>query len=183
MIRLAEGWNSPSPTYDIATLALSPTPFRRIDMTGKKRVLIADDHLLFRESLKQLLAGTEEMSVVDEAENGLEVLRKVQENDYDLILLDISMPGKSGLDILPDIKRMKPEVPVLILSMHPEAQYAPRAFKSGASGYLTKGAPFKEIIEAMRIVMQDKHDIDSSLTESKEKGLAKYLPTPGTEFT
>jgi len=102
------------------------------------KVLVADDHTIVREGLKQILAETSDIVVSGEAANGQEILNKIFKNDYDVVLLDISMPGKSGLDILKDLKSIKPKLPVLILSMHPEEQYAVRVLKSGASGYLTK---------------------------------------------
>ncbi|MEW6001110.1 MAG: response regulator transcription factor [Nitrospirota bacterium] len=118
------------------------------------KVLIADDHTIVREGLKQILAETPDIVVTGEASNGQEVLNKVWKNDYDLILLDISMPGRSGLDILKELRSQRPKLPVLILSMHPEEQYAVRVLKSGAAGYLTKESAPEELVKAIRKVVR-----------------------------
>ena len=108
----------------------------------KINILIADDHPIVRAGFKQVIADTEDMVVADEAENGQDVLSFIQKKDYDIILLDISMPGRNGLEILKDLKADKPKTPVLILSIYPEEQYAIRALRAGASGSMTKaGAP------------------------------------------
>ena len=104
------------------------------------KILIADDHSIVREGLKQIVAESPEMAVRGEAVDGQQVLDLVHKTDYDLILLDIAMPGRGGIDTLKQLKIEKPEIPVLILSMYPEDQYAVRAIKAGASGYLTLGA-------------------------------------------
>jgi two-component system, NarL family, invasion response regulator UvrY len=137
-----------------------------------KRVLIADDHAIFREGLKQVIAKTVDMAVVDEAENGHEALSKVQTNEYDLVILDISMPGRNGLDMLTEIKRVNRRLPVLVLSMHPEEQYAARAFKAGAAGYLTKGRPTSELLDALQKISLGKRYVSASLAESLAGNLA-----------
>ena len=137
-----------------------------------KRVLIADDHAIFREGLKQVIATTVDMAVVDEAENGHEALSKVQTNEYDLVILDISMPGRNGLDMLTEIKRVNRRLPVLVLSMHPEEQYAARAFKAGAAGYLTKGRPASELLDALQKISLGKRYVSASLAESLAGNLA-----------
>lgn len=129
------------------------------------RILVADDHSVVREGIKQILAGLDDMTVEDEAESGQEVLLKMQSKDYDLVLLDISMPGKSGLEVLEEIKVMKPRVPVLILSMHPEEQYAVRMLRAGASGYLTKASAPQELISAIRKVSRGGKYVTVSLAE------------------
>lgn len=141
-------------------------------MPNVKKVLIADDHAIFREGLKRVIARTVDMEVTGESANGIEALRMVQENDYDLLILDISMPGRSGLDVLADIKRCKPKLPVLIMSMHPEEQFALRAFKAGASGYLTKGGPSQELLEALQRLALGKRYIGPALAEALADGLA-----------
>ena len=129
------------------------------------KILIADDHAIVRRGLKQILAETPDMMVLDEASNGHEVLTKVMKHDYSVILLDISMPGKSGLDVLKELKTERPKLPVLILSMYPEEQYAVRVLRAGAAGYLTKeGAP-EELIYAIRKVVQGKKYVSASLAE------------------
>ncbi|MGB9716507.1 MAG: response regulator [Thermodesulfovibrionales bacterium] len=114
------------------------------------RILIADDHAVVREGIKQILSGTSDMVVVAEARDGYEVVEKLDKDSFDIIILDISMPGKSGLDVLKDIKRQRPELPVLILSMYPADQYAERVLKAGASGYLSKESAPEELIETIR---------------------------------
>ena len=137
------------------------------------RILVADDHAVVRNGLKQIVGDTPDMVVVAEATNGQETLNKALENDYDVVLLDITMPDRSGLDILKEIKSQKPELPVLILSMHPEEQYAVRALKAGAAGYLTKESAPEELIRAMRKVSCGGKYITSSLAEK----LASFLET------
>jgi two-component system, NarL family, invasion response regulator UvrY len=134
-------------------------------MQGFKRILIADDHAIFREGLKQVIARKAETAVVDEASNGAEALKKVAEIRYDLVLLDVSMPGRNGLDILMEFKRTRPDLPVLMLSMHPEEQYAIRALRAGASGYVTKGCAPAELLSAMQLAIQGKKYVSPSLAE------------------
>ncbi len=145
-------------------------------MSTAKKIIIADDHMIFREGLKQVIATTVNLIVSDEASSGQELLRKVEENDYDLVVLDISMPGRNGLDTLAELKRIRPKLPVLILSMHPEEQYALRAYKSGASGYLTKGSLISEIIDALQKLALGKKYVSANLAESLVTGLGE--PTP-----
>jgi two-component system invasion response regulator UvrY len=142
-----------------------------------KTIIIADDHVIFREGLKQVIATTTNMVVADEASSGQELLQKVQENDYDLVVLDISMPGRNGLDTLVELKRMRPKLPVLVLSMHPEEQYALRAYKSGASGYLTKGNPTSELLDALQKLALGKKYVSADLAESMITGLGEPTAT------
>jgi len=129
------------------------------------KILIADDHAVVREGLKQIISETSDMIVADEADNGQDVLDKVSEQNFDVVLLDITMPGRSGLDVLKQLKSKKPKLPVLMLSVHPEEQYAVRTLKSGADGYLTKGSATDELIAAIRKISQGKKYISSSLAE------------------
>lgn len=115
-------------------------------------ILIADDHSIVREGLKQIVTQSPEMAVMGEAINGQQVLELVHKKDYDLILLDIAMPGRGGIDTLKQLKILKPKIPILILSMYPEEQYAIRAIKAGASGYLTKESAPDELIGAIKKV-------------------------------
>jgi len=135
------------------------------------KILIADDHTIFREGLKHILAEYSDLVVVDEARNGQEVLEKVWNKEYDMVLLDISMPGMTGLDVLKRLKKEKPKLAVLVLSMHPEEQYAVRVLKSGASGYLTKESATDELITAIRKISQGRKYITSSLAERLALGL------------
>ncbi|MGD9579726.1 MAG: response regulator, partial [Syntrophorhabdus sp.] len=111
------------------------------------------------------LAGQDDMIVEDEAASGQEVLQKVTQKNYDLILLDISMPGRSGLEILDDLKTLHPKIPVLILSMHPEEQYAVRTLRAGAAGYLTKASAPQELISAIQKVSRGGKYVTVSLAE------------------
>lgn len=141
-------------------------------MNHALKILIADDHAIFREGLKQVIATTANMEVADEVADGMEVLARIRENDYDMLILDISLPGRSGLDILPEIKSFRPKLPVLILSMHPEEQYALRAMKLGASGYLTKGSSSQELIDALYKISMGKKYVSESLAETLASRLA-----------
>jgi two-component system invasion response regulator UvrY len=131
----------------------------------KIRILIADDHPIVREGYKKILMSQPDMDVTGEAGNGQEVLDLIQKKDFDLILLDISMPGRSGLEILKELKSQKPHLPVMILSIYPEEQYAVRAFRDGASGYLTKASTPKELIAAIRKVSQGGRYVTEALAE------------------
>ncbi|MBI4427523.1 MAG: response regulator transcription factor [Ignavibacteriales bacterium] len=129
------------------------------------RVLIADDHVVVRHGLRKILGEHSDMSVVGEANNATEALALAQNTKADVLLLDITMPDKSGLDILKDLKRAKPKLPVLILSMHPEAQFAVRVLRAGGSGYLTKDAPPEELARAIRKVATGGKYVGSLLAE------------------
>lgn len=143
----------------------------------KIKILIADDHPIVREGYKKILSETADLIVSDEAENGQEVMDLIRKKDYDLILLDISMPGRSGLEVLKDLKSLKPKLPVLILSIYPEEQYAVRAFRAGASGYLTKASAPHELITAIRKISQGGRYISSSMAER----LTYYLDADATK--
>jgi len=129
------------------------------------RILIADDHPIVRQGFKQVLSETADLVVADEAGNGQDVLSLVARKDYDVILLDISMPGKNGLEVLKELRITNTKIPVLILSIYPEEQYAIRALKAGASGYLTKASAPEELISAIRKVSRGGKYISSSLAE------------------
>ena len=116
------------------------------------RVVIADDHQILREGLKQLLQAAGDLDVVGEAADGFAVLDRVRTLDFDLLLLDMSMPGKSGVDLIKQVKAEKPKLRVLVLSMHEEHQYAVRAIRAGASGYLTKESAASQLVSAIRKV-------------------------------
>jgi two-component system, NarL family, invasion response regulator UvrY len=142
------------------------------------KILVADDHAIVREGLKQILADNDNMVVAGEAVDGQEVLDQVRKEDWDLILLDISMPGRGGIDTLKELKVEKPKLPVLILSMYPEEQYAIRALKAGASGYLTKGSAPEELVEAIEKVSQGGRYISPSLAESLAFHVGANSDTP-----
>lgn len=128
-------------------------------------VLITDDHPVVRQGIKQILETCKEIDFIDEACDGSESLNKILKRDYTVVLLDISMPGRSGLELLKDIKRIKPGIAVLMLSIYPEEQYAVRAIKTGASGYLTKSSAPEELITAILKAARGGKYITQSLAE------------------
>ncbi|HUT59254.1 MAG TPA: response regulator transcription factor [Phycisphaerae bacterium] len=129
------------------------------------RVLIADDHAVVRQGLKQILGDTPEMLVAGEATNGQEVLDKVRAETWDVVILDISMPDRSGLDILKQLRSERPKLPVLVLSMYSEDQYAMRVLKAGASGYLTKNSAAGDLVKAIRKVVTGGRYVSPLLAE------------------
>jgi DNA-binding NarL/FixJ family response regulator len=116
------------------------------------RVVIADDHTIVREGLKQLLGAAADLEVVGEARDGHEALKIVREIEFDVLLLDLSMPGKGGMELIKQVRDEKPKVRIVVLSMHAEHQYAVRAIKTGASGYLTKDSAATQLVAAIRKV-------------------------------
>jgi len=129
------------------------------------KILIADDHAVVREGLKQILTGVPGVKEINGACDGFELLEKVKEKNYDIVVLDISMPGKSGLEVLKELKTLKPKLPVLILSIYPEGQYAVRVLKAGASGYLTKDSASEELVNAVEKIYLGQKYITPSLAE------------------
>lgn len=129
------------------------------------KLLIGDDHTVVRRGLKQIIEEQPDMKVEGEAGSAAEVLDLVRKQGFDLLVLDITMPGKSGLDVLKEIKQEKPKLPVLILSMHPEDQYAVRVLKAGAAGYLTKESAPEQLVEAVRKIVSGGRYISPSLAE------------------
>ncbi len=136
------------------------------------RILIADDHKLFRRGLRQTIEDAEGLMVEDEASNGAEVLTKIAQKFYNVVVLDISMPGSNGLDILKQIRDSSPKTAVLMLSMHSEGQFAVRAFKAGASGYLTKESDEEDIIRAIRKASQGGRYVTPDLAEKLAEALS-----------
>jgi DNA-binding NarL/FixJ family response regulator len=116
------------------------------------RIVVADDHTIVREGLKQLLAAAGDLQVVGEASDGGQVIECVRSLDFDLLLLDMSMPGRSGIDLIKLVRAEKPRLRILILSMHEESQYAVRAIRAGAAGYLTKESASRQLVDAIRKV-------------------------------
>ncbi len=141
------------------------------------KVLIVDDHPVFRAGLKQIIAETNDIIVSAEVSNGWDAVDAAKSGRYDVMLLDISMPGKDGLDVLRDIKEERIGIPVLILSMHPEEQYAIQSLKAGASGYLTKESAADELVTAIRKVSRGGKHISASLAEK----LASYVQNASDE--
>ena len=129
------------------------------------RVLIADDHAVVREGLKQIVTESADMTIAGEASNGHEVLDLARTRDCDVVLLDLAMPGKDGFDTLKELKLLRPEVPVMILSVYPEDQYAVRLLRAGAAGYLTKESAPEELVTAIRKVSRGGRYVSESLGE------------------
>ncbi len=142
-----------------------------------KRVLIADDHAIIRDGLKMILADAEDLEVAGEAADGHEVLAKVREADWDILILDISMPGKNGLELVKLIKGEKPRLPILILTMHEEGQYALRALRAGASGYVTKNNDSEHLIAVIRKIVGGGVYLSPTMAEQ----LARELIPGGVE--
>jgi two-component system invasion response regulator UvrY len=129
------------------------------------RVLIVDDHAVVRRGLKEILERGLDGSVCDEAENAEHAIAKVRGQDWDLVILDITMPGRSGLDVLRDIRQERRELPVLIFSVHPEDQYARRVLKAGARGYMNKENPPEELIKAIKRILSGGCYVSPALAE------------------
>lgn len=136
------------------------------------RVFIVDDHSIVREGAKRIIAGTSDMEAAGECGDGLEALHQILENDYDVVLLDIALPSMDGLDVLRAVRAKKPNLPILILSMYPEEQYAPRVLREGASGYITKESLPNDLVSAVRKVARGKRYISDFLAENIACGLA-----------
>lgn len=129
------------------------------------RILIADDHAIVRGGLKQLLSGQSDFIVAGEAANGLEALKQIREQPFDVVLMDMSMPGRSGIELIKQIKSEKSRLAIMVLSMHKEEQYAVRALKAGALGYLTKESAPDQLVAAIRKVASGGAFISSGVAE------------------
>lgn len=141
--------------------------------TPSIRVLIADDHAIVRQGLRSILADTQDMSVAGEAENGVRALQMARGGDYDVVLMDVNMPDRNGIDTLKLIKKEQPKLPVLMLSMYPEDQYAIRALKAGAAGYLSKHSAPELLVSAIRQVASGKKYISASLAEQLAEAISE----------
>lgn len=150
-------------------------------MADKINVLIADDHAIVRQGLKQILSETEDLHVAGEADDGADALRLARSQDWNVFLLDVTMPNRNGIDTLKQLKKEFPRLPVLILSMHPEEQYAVRAIKSGASGYLTKQSAPELLVTAIRQVAAGKKFISPSLAERLAEAITDDSDKPPHE--
>ena len=129
-------------------------------------ILIADDHAIVRRGLKQIVSEQPDMTVAGEAENAQQVLDLVHARKWDVVVLDINMPGRGGLEVLKELKREHPKLPVLVLSVHPEDQYGVRVLKAGAAGYLTKDSAPDELIQAIRKVYRGGKYVSASMAET-----------------
>lgn len=128
-------------------------------------ILIADDHAIVRKGLKQLILEEYPTAIIDEVSDVESLIAKVIKQQWDIVISDISMPGRSGLEALQQIKEINSKIPVLIMSMHPEDQYALRVFKAGASGYLSKDHVHEELIKAIQMIQQGRKFITASIAE------------------
>ncbi len=150
-------------------------------MSKPIRVLIADDHAIVRQGLRQILSDTPDLTVSGEAENGVQAVQMVRGGEWDVVLMDVSMPDRNGIDALKLIKKEFPRLPVLILSMYPEEQYAIRALKAGAAGYLTKQSAPDLLVTAIRQVASGKQYVSPSLAEELANAIGEDTERPAHE--
>jgi DNA-binding NarL/FixJ family response regulator len=134
------------------------------------RIVIADDHAIVREGLKRIVASAQDMEVLAEAADGTEVLQRVREAEFDVLVLDLSMPGRSGMELIRLVKAQQPRLRILVLSMHQELQYAVRAIKSGANGYLTKESAPAQLVLALRKIASGGAYISAEVAEQLALG-------------
>ena len=142
------------------------------------RILIADDHPIFRAGLKETLAKATDVDFVGEADNGHKALELARKQRWDVVVLDITMPGKDGLEVLQELQRERPKLPVLVLSAHPEDQLALRLLKAGAAGYLTKDKAPKVLLSAIRKVLRGEKYVSESLAEKAVRELVSGSAKP-----
>ncbi len=142
------------------------------------RIVIADDHTLMREGLKRIFEGNDEITVVDEAIDGFSVINLVRKGEFDLLLLDLSMPGRSGIDLIRQIRTESPKLPILVLTMYEEEQYAVRSIRAGAQGYLTKESAGDQLVNAIKKVASGRPYISMEVAEQ----LALGIMTPEKEM-
>ena len=142
------------------------------------RVLIADDHPIFRAGLKEALAKERDVDFVGEADNGHTALELARKQRWDIVLLDITMPGKGGLEVLQELRREQPKLPVLVLSAHPEDQLALRLLKAGAAGYLTKDKAPEVLLHAVRKILRGEKYVSESLAEKAVLDLVSETRKP-----
>jgi DNA-binding NarL/FixJ family response regulator len=142
------------------------------------RIVVADDHTIVREGLKQLLSAASDLSIVGEARDGHEVLERVRELEFDVLLLDLSMPGKSGIELIKQVRAEKPKLRIMVLSMHQEPQYAVRAIRAGASGYLTKDGASAQLVSAIRKVAGGGAYITDAVAEQFALGAMPQMDGP-----
>jgi len=144
----------------------------------KIEILIADDHAIIRDGLKQIFGDTDDIVVAGEAANGQETIEKVRLRDWDALVLDMSMPGKNGLDLIRHIKCEKPQLPILVLSMHGEEQFALRALRAGTSGYLTKECDSELLVAALRKVASGGVYVSAELAEQMARERMPHSEQP-----
>ena len=135
-------------------------------------ILVVDDHALIRKGMKQILDDTSDIRVTGEAESGQQAIKMVRENKYDIALLDITLPDKYGIDVLRQLKLQCPSLPILILSMHPDEQYAMRSIRAGAAGYMNKQSAPSQLVTAIRQVASGRKYISGELAEQLANEMA-----------
>ena len=140
------------------------------------KIIVADDHAVVRKGLKQILLEISGVKAVEEVDNGPALIERITKEDFDFVILDISMPGQSGLLTLKEIKDRKPKLPVLILSIHPEEQYALRSLRDGASGYLTKDSAPEELVRAIQKILSGHKYITQTLADKLVNNFGDKLP-------
>ena len=145
------------------------------------RVLIADDHSIVRQGLKQILSDTPDLVVAGEADGGIKAMQMVRQGEWDVVLMDVSMPDRNGIDALKLIKKEFPKLPILILSMHPEEHYALRALKAGAAGYLTKQMAPEQLVHAIRQVAAGKKYLSAAVAEELANAIGEDTDRPPHE--
>lgn len=147
------------------------------------RILLVDDHAVVRRGLRQIISEAFVDVVFGEAENGAQTLAQISQQPWDVIVLDVSMPGRSGLEVLSEIKKQRPATPVIILSVHPEDQFAIRALKAGASGYLNKDSAPEELVQAVQKVLLSKgRYVSTRLAERLAQAIGSPAEEPSHEF-
>ena len=146
------------------------------------RILIADDHAIIRKGLKQILLEEYPSATIEEVNDAEAAINKTITNEWDILICDLSMPGRSGLDVLQHVKQNLLKLPVLILSIHPEEQYAIRALRAGAAGYLSKDAATEELVKAVQRILQGRKYISSSLAEIMASELDQDTSKPPHEL-
>lgn len=145
------------------------------------QILIADDHPVFREGLKRIVNKEVDLEVVAEVETGEEIFAALDENNIDLVILDVGLPGRSGIDLLTDIRKRDAKLPVLIFSMHSEDRFAIRAFKAGANAYLSKEEKTEKLLEAVRTISTGRKYITPTIAEKMANSIDKNLDRPAHE--
>jgi two-component system invasion response regulator UvrY len=146
------------------------------------RILLADDHAVVRHGLKQILADAFAKAIFGEARNAQEALDLVWKEGWDVVVLDITMPGRNGLEVLREIHKSRPKLPVLVLSMHPENQFAVRVLKRGASGYMTKESAPEELVGAIKKVLAGGRYVSTSLAEKLATYVSSDMQRPPQEL-
>jgi len=145
------------------------------------RILIADDHAIIRKGLKQILLEEYPSAIIEEVNDAEGVIKKTISHEWDIIICDLSMPGRSGLDVVQQVKQNFPKLPVLILSIHPEEQYAIRVLRAGAAGYLSKDAATEELVKAVQRVLQGRKYVSSAIAEKMAAELDQDTSRPPHE--